>query len=399
MINDENENFEDLLNQSLANSQIVSVGDVVKATVISVSDESVYLDLGTRENGIIQSSEFTISGKLTIAEGDAIEVMVQKHKGGIFYCTRTMESMKEQNVAIVENVSLRVLKDAFDKKIAVEGKVTAVNTGGFEVLISDQRAFCPISQIDVNYCDNPDQHINKTYHFRIIQYEDNGKNLVVSRKVLLKEEDERKKSDFVKGIKVDSIHQGIVTAVKDYGLFVNIGDAEGLLHVSEISHERNVNAAKSFAIGDKIEVMVLSIDQGQNKISLSRKRLLKEPWQIAMETLKIGQEVKGKVTRLKPYGAFIELFPGIEGLLHISKLGGDKQADHPKQLLRIGQEVNVRVEEINHEEKRISLTMEELPVDYSVELKRLKNEQESELKQSNQMGSIFDQALKNEQKQ
>jgi small subunit ribosomal protein S1 len=187
--------------------------------------------------------------------------------------------------------------------------------------------------------------------------------------------------------------------VHDYGAFVNIGVVEGLLHVSEISYQKTLNAQETLHVGQKVNVIIIKLDRETKKISLSSKALQVDPWVEAGEKIAVDKEFSGVVVRLKTFGAFIELFPGVVGLLHISQLGGTRRVNHPKEILTVGQTVNVRVLTADLAQKTISLTMEEREVDYSDELSRLKEKQEEDLKTgTGTMAALLDSAIKKENK-
>ena len=388
--NNNSEDFESLLKESSSIQKPLEIGEMVQAKVISIDNETVYLDLGTRENGLINRAEFLISGKMTISQGDTIEVFVARKKEDVYFCTRRMNNRAEPNQESKNEASLELVKDAYAMGVLVKGKITKSLKSGFEVMVMGQRAFCPISQIEMNYCDDPDKHLNKSYDFKIIEYEEEGRNIVLSRKEYLLAENQKLAQKRWLEIEEGETYPGTITAVKNYGVFVDIGAIEGLLHVSEISYDKNLDPATKFKTGDRLDVQILTLDREKQKVSLSIKSTLEDPWDSVVTDLSTGSELPGKIVNLKPYGAFVELFPGIQGLLHVSKLGAGKRIDHPKQVLKPGQTVNVRILEINTTERRISLTMEEIEADFSKDLKKLKSDQDKEFGGKGTMSSLFD---------
>jgi small subunit ribosomal protein S1 len=198
-------------------------------------------------------------------------------------------------------------------------------------------------------------------------------------------------------IEEGGVYKGTVAAVRDYGAFVDIGGIEGLLHVSEISYERIQKAGDKLQVGDQLEVAIKEIDRQHRKISLSVKELMEDPWITMIKKIKVGKEFQGKVVKLKTYGAFVELFPGVHGMVHISKLGTDRVHKHPKEVLKTGEIITVRVLDIDEDNRKISLTMEKEEGDFSEDLQKLKKDQEQAIKSSpSQMSDLVETALKEE---
>jgi len=392
--------FADMLNASIHTAARIKVGEVAEGKVISIGKENLFLDLGTRAEGMVDREEFTHKGQLTIQEGESVQVLVSAFRDGIFHCTsRLHQAGGSDPRQSKDSPTLAMLREAFGTHLPVEGKVKSLNKGGFEVHVLGQKTFCPISQIEKNYCQNPEIHLDKTYTFLVMQYEEDGRNIVVGRKELLQADEQEKTRQRWQELEVSQVHEGTVTSVHDYGAFVNIGVIEGLLHVSEISYQKTQSARGALQIGQKLNVSILKLDRETKKISLSLKALQMDPWVEAGEKIAIGKEFSGVVLRLKTFGAFIELFPGVAGLLHISQLGVSRRVNHPKEILTVGQTVNVRILAVDLAQKTISLTMEEPGVDYSEELSRLKEKQEEDLKTgTNTMAALLDSALKKENK-
>lgn len=389
------ENFADLLNATYRTATRIKVGEVAEGKVISIGKDNIFLDLGTRAEGMIDRDECERQGQLTVKPGDTVQVLVTSFRDGIFLCTAKLrQSSRSDWRQAKDSPSLAMLREAFAARIPVEGRVKAVNKGGFEVQVMGQKAFCPISQIEKRFCQNPDIHLDQIYSFLISQYEEDGRNIVIGRKELLQAEDKEKARQLWQGLELKQVREGTVTSTHDYGAFVDIGGVEGLLHVSEISHQKIQSAQEALQPGQKLKVAILKLDQEANKISLSLKALLADPWTAAGDKLDVGAEFAGKVVHMKPFGAFIELFPGVTGLLHISRLGADRRVNHPKEVLEIGATVNVRILAVDAERKTLSLTMEEPEEDFSGELTRLKEKQEQDLKTgSGTMAALLDSVI------
>jgi small subunit ribosomal protein S1 len=394
------ESFSDMFKASTHPTAYVKVGEVAEGKVISFSKDNIFLDLGSRAEGMIDSEEFIRQGELTVKTGDRVQVLVTAFRDGIFQCTsRLRQAGRSDSRQAKDSPSLAMLREAFAARIPVEGRVKAVNKGGFEVQVMGQKAFCPISQIEKKYCQNPETHLEQTYSFLISQYEEDGRNIVIGRKELLQAEDREKAQLLWQGLDLKQEHEGTVTSVHDYGAFVDIGGVEGLLHVSEISHQKVQSAREALQPGQKLKVAIIKLDREANKISLSLKALLADPWTTAGDKLAVGVECAGKVVHLKPFGAFIELFPGVTGLLHISRLGADRRVNHPKEVLEVGATVQVRILAVDAERKTLSLTMEEPEEDFSGELTRLKEKQDLDLKKSSgTMAALLDSAIRENNK-
>ncbi|MEI6614805.1 MAG: S1 RNA-binding domain-containing protein [Chrysiogenales bacterium] len=388
--------FADLLNASVHSEIRIKVGEVAEGKVISIGKENIFLDLGTRAEGMMDKEECIHKGQLTINEGETIQVLVSAFRDGIFQCTsRLHQSGRSDPWQSKDSPTLAMLREAFTAHLPVEGKVKSVNKGGFEVIILGQKTFCPISQIEKNYCQNPEIHLDKTYTFLVMQYEEDGRNIVVGRKELLQADEQEIMKLRWQELEVNQAHEGTVTSVHDYGAFVNIGGVEGLLHVSEISYQKTQNIQEVVTVGQKLNVAIIKLDRETKKISLSLKALQADPWVEAGKKLAVGAEFSGRVVRLKTFGAFIELFPSVDGLLHISQLGVNRRVNHPKEILAVGQTVNVRVLAVDLAQKTISLTMEEPAVDYSDELSRLKEKQEEDFKtRTGTLAALLDSAIK-----
>ena len=389
------ESFADLLNASFRPAMRVKVGEVAEGKVISVGKDSIFLDLGTRAEGMIDREECVRQGELIVKTGDPLQVLVTAFRDGIFHCTtRLRQAGRSDSRAAKDSPSLAMLREAFSARIPVEGRVKGVNKGGFDVQVMGQKAFCPISQIEKNYCQNPEVHLEQTYSFLITRYEEDGRNIVVGRKELLQAEERERAQRLWQELEVGQVREGTVTSVHDYGAFVEIGGTEGLLHVSEISYQKIPSAREVLHPGQQLRVAVIKLDREAGKISLSVKALLADPWAAAAGRLAVGAEATGKVVHMKPFGAFIELEPGVTGLLHVSRLGVERRVSHPKEILSIGDEVRVRVLAVDPARKTLSLTMEEPAEDLSGELQRLKDKQDKELKNGGgTMAGLFDSAI------
>ncbi|MCK4762554.1 MAG: S1 RNA-binding domain-containing protein [Candidatus Aminicenantes bacterium] len=393
--------FEEMLAASFKPAPEIRVGDRVEAMVVAIDHDNIYLDMGTRVEGFVSSGEFTEGGELQVKEGQTIPVYVAGKRHGAIQCKRHLGAAETGSQDIRDESVYYALKEAYENAFIVEGKVKGEQKSGFEVTVMGQKAFCPISQIERGYCQNQAAHINKVYTFKIIEFGEEGKNIVLSRKEVLLDEEEKKAEKLWQEVELGSIREGVVTSIPKFGAFVNIGGIEGLLHVSEISYERIDDVSKVLKEGQTLEVEIISIDRVKRKIGFSLKTRLEDPWTRAMKELSVGKEIKGKVMSIKPYGAFVEVLPGLQGLLHVSRLGGERRHGHPKEVLRPGDMIKIRVLEIEKERKRISLTMEEPEIDYQSDIKKLQGKQEQQEKDSkeNHMSGLIDAAVDKKEEQ
>jgi len=327
-----------------------SPGDRVTGKIVKISADTVFIDLGGKSEGTANAIEFKDQdGALTIQEGDEVELRVASVRGGI----HLSKAVKARGAEAVE-----VLRDAFRNQIPVEGRVAAVNKGGFEVEISGLRAFCPISQMELRYCEKPEEHVGARYQFRILEIKERGKNIVVSRRVLLQEEQERKLQETLAALRPDLELEGQVTRLADFGAFVDIGGVEGMVHVSEVSRARIGHPSEILQLGQTVKVKILKIEpdkKGRQKISLSMKALEPDPWEVGIP-FQEGDVISGKVSRLADFGAFVEVIPGLDGLVHRSEISYEK-ISHPSRVLNVGDPVQVRVLKIDEPNRRISLSI------------------------------------------
>lgn len=285
-------------------------GQTIQGTIVAIGQDVAFVSVGGKSEAQIDLAELKDDdGDIEVAVGDRIQAVVVSTSGGV-----TLSRKGVRNAA-----TQRELENAFEAGLAVEGKVEGVNKGGYEVRIARERAFCPLSQIDIVRTVDPAQHVGKTYTFRITEYKDGGKSIVVSRRKVLEEEQQANAAAVRKAIVPGAVLPGRVVSVPDYGAFVDLGGGiQGLLHVSEMSWSRATTPGAVVAPGDQITVKVLRVDEGSGKISLGLKQLADDPWSTVSTTYEVGQVRSGRVTRVAEFGAFVELEPGIEGLAHAS---------------------------------------------------------------------------------
>lgn len=327
-------------------------GQRVEVKLIQVSDKDAFLDWGGPAEGTIAAAELKDDkGALRVQVGESFTVMVKDAGDTVVF---TVGRGKGGDL-----LRMRELETAHEGKIPVPGRIRSTNKGGFEIDLGGVRAFCPFSQIDTIYCENPETHVGKQYPFLIITFERGGRNIVVSRRELIGAEQKEKAVETRKGLEIGQVLQGTVRRIQAYGAFIDIGGLDGLVHVSEISRAHIRNPKDVLTVGQPVEVKIVGLDAlgtRKERVSLSMKALAPDPWDGAAAKWKAGATTTGKVVRLTDFGAFVELAPGVDGLVHVSQISSER-IGHPNEVLTPGQEVEVRVLEIEPDQQRISLTM------------------------------------------
>jgi small subunit ribosomal protein S1 len=345
--NDSGEDFESLLEDSLAGTDSFSTGDKVTGKVVFIDRENVFIDITGKSDAIIHISEFRdTDDTCTIKEGESVDAYVVSITGGEILLTREIGR---------GDVNYDLLKLAHSNSIPVHGRISGEVKGGYTVAISAFNAFCPLSQVDIKPPAQPGELMNKSFLFKITQLEKNGRNIVLSRRALLEEVRKEKAAVLKNSLKVNDILKGRISSIQNFGIFVDIGGIDALVPRSEISRSRNVSP-DSFKPGDEITASVISIDWESKKISMSIKQLMPDPWE-TIERYQPGEKVGGTVTNIIKQGAFIEIEPGLEGFIHISRMSRTKRIKSPEDVLSRNQKVNVVINEIKPNEKKLSLEL------------------------------------------
>ena len=332
-----------------------TVGERVRGRVIALGATTAFIEIGGKGEATIEAAEFRDpeSGAITLAVGDEVEATVidDGRSSGTVVLKRTVGRGGHVPGEI---------EQAHAHGIAIEGVVSAETKGGFEVQIGAIRAFCPGSQIDRRRGD-PAEYIGQRLRFRVTRIDEGGRNIVVSRRVLLDEEAEQQAAETWARIQVGAVLEGQVSSVREFGAFVDLGGVEGLIHVSEIGHARVAQPSDVLQPGQPVEVKVLTVEaadaKGRPRIGLSLRALQPDPWATVRERFPLGATVPGIVRRLEAFGAFVEIAPGIDGLVHISKLTLDRRIAHPRQAVSLGASVEVTVLAVDEAQRRISLSM------------------------------------------
>jgi small subunit ribosomal protein S1 len=307
-VSDSEEDFAAMFEASLQARRLEN-GELVEGTIVAIGPEVALVDVGGKGEAVIAIDELkNADGEIEVALGDRVQAMVVSTSGGLTLSRRLAGAA----------ASDRQFEDAYHSGLPVEGKVEREVKGGYEVRIGRQRAFCPISQIDVRGAD-ASAHAGHVYQFRIIEYKEGGSNIVVSRRALLEDEQRAHAAEVRAKIVPGAVMTGRVTSVREFGAFVDLGaGVQGLVHVSEISWSRVSTPSEIVKAGEEITVKVLSVDEDKQKISLGLKQLSADPWSKVREVYEVGQVRPGRVTRVAEFGAFVELEPGIEALAHAS---------------------------------------------------------------------------------
>lgn len=345
----------------------IRVGQVIFAKVVGFTADSVFVDVGAKAEGVIAKSELTDeeSGELELKEGDKIEARIRKIDGGTVILTKVLPHQSLKN--------REELREAHRTGIPVEARVTGQNKGGFDVEINGIRAFCPASQIDLRPSKDA-VYVGNKYPFKITEFKDGGKNIVVSRRQVLVEENQRKAKETLEKLEVGAIVDGVVTSVRDYGAFVDIGGVEGLVHMSEISHGHVGKPSERLKTGYLVKAQVLKIEEGkksgEKKISLSMKALEEDPWERAQMEIREGMKVRGTVARLQSFGAFVEILPGVDGLVHVSNMKLGERVTNPKDVVKVGEEVEATVISTDWDKRRIGLSIAKTPAELANELRK-----------------------------
>lgn len=325
-------------------------GSIVKGEVLHVDEEFVLVDIGYKSEGQIRTAEFVdSSGQLTVKAGDTVEVLLVSKEN------------KDGRIILSKEKAARVgtwneIEASFRNNDTVRGKIISQVKGGLSVDIGIQ-AFLPGSQADIRPLRDPGTLVGREYDFKILKCDKKERNIVLSRKAVMEVEQKALRERTLGMLKDGSVLDGIVSNIKNYGLFVDLGGIVGLVHVSDISWGKAGMPVGKYHIGDSIRVKVLHYDSEKEKVSLGIKQLTPDPWSLAPGKYPVGAQITGKVLGMKDYGAFVELEEGIEGLIHISEMSSTEKIGHPSQILSIGSIVNAVVMSLDVPQKRISLSI------------------------------------------
>ena len=331
----------------------VGIGDKIRGKIVSIGRDSVFIDTGTKIDGVVDKGELLDKdGQLALQEGDILELYIV--------------ALSEEEIKLSKAVSgiggLHMLSEAYEKAVPVEGKILETCKGGLRVEVLQRKTFCPISQVALDYVEDPADFVGKTFDFLITTFEENGRNIVVSRRALLAREQEKARKAFYETLSIGNIMNGTVSRIMPYGAFVKLSEGvEGMVHVSELSWSKIAQPETLVKVADVVQVKVINIEpdkkRGLLKIGLSMKQLHEDPWESAGENFHEGQKILGTVTRCTNFGAFVEVAAGIEGLVHISEMSYKKRVLKPEDEVAVGETVSVLIKEVDLEKRRLSLSI------------------------------------------
>lgn len=340
--------FSALYEQSL---QELRSGEIVIGKVVQVSNDFVMVDVGSKTEGMIPARELRdANGNIPVNVGDEIEVLVERRD-------------EDDNLILSRDKASRIktwsnIKEKFESNQPIEGAITQRVKGGLTVDIGIP-AFLPGSQVDIRPVRDLDRFVGQTMLFNILKYDRERNNVVLSRRAIMEKERESDRKQLLETIEEGKVVEGIIKNITDYGLFIDLGGIDGLLHVTDISWGKVPRPSDTFGKGDKITVKVLSFDKDKERVSLGLKQLTENPWERITDKFPVGTVLEGKVVSIVDYGAFVEIEPGVEGLIHVSEMFWTREIRHPSKVLSVGQMLNVMILEVNSESKRISLGLKQ----------------------------------------
>jgi len=357
--NDDDAGIEDfdfgkiLAEHEQTHSAEISENEVVKGRVVKITDQHVIIDVSYKSEGIVPIAEFKDGDQVTVTPGDEVDVYVKQLENSEGY-------VELSRADAVRMQSWEQIEQAYKSGANILGRVTDRIKGGLRVDIGGIQAFLPGSQVDVRPVRNLDVFRNKEIEVRVLKVNKKRGNIVLSRKVVLEEVVNGKKNETLKHLEEGIIVEGQVKNITEYGAFIDLGGLDGLLHITDMSWGRIQNPNELFKVSETIQVKVLKFDREKERVSLGYKQLIPDPWATTVERFPVGSRVKGKVVSLTDYGAFVELEPGIEGLVHVSEMSWSKRVKHPSKILSVGQEVEAVVLEVDSNSRRISLGIKQI---------------------------------------
>jgi len=331
----------------------IEEGAILKGKVLALRQDGVIVDIGYKSEGFIPIEEFSPDELATFKPGTSIEVYVENIEDAEGMIALSRE--RATRIKVWDN-----LEKALRSGSPVEGKITGKTKGGFSVDVSGVGAFLPGSQVDIKPPKDVESLIGKKLVFKVLKLNNKLSNVIVSRRVILEEEMQQRKTETLAKLKEGQLMKGVVKNITDYGVFVDLGGIDGLLHISDISWGRINHPSEFFAIGDEVEVLVLKYDEASEKVTLGYKQKKADPWSVVDEKYPAGRRVKGKVVSITDYGAFIELEEGLEGLVHISEIDWLSRPKHPSKYLSVGETVEAVVLKVDKEERRLSLSLKQI---------------------------------------
>ena len=350
--------FAALFEQSVEGGDFAREGEIISGTVVAVGRDTVVVDIGGKSEGVIPLREFADAAGVTVVKaGDKVDVYIESRENDDGLVTLSKE--KADKMKVWDEIS-----NACEADELIEGTISQRVKGGLSVTIrGGVKAFLPGSQVDLRPIRNLDKLIGQTYKFKVIKFNKKRGNIVLSRRVLLERERDEMKAKTLETLTEGMIVKGTIKNITEYGAFVDLGGIDGLLHITDMSWGRVNHPEELFKVGDEVTVKVLKYNAETERVSLGLKQTQEDPWNLAEEAYPPGKKVRGKVMSITDYGAFVELMPGVEGLIHVSEMSWTKKVKHPSKLLEVGQEIECQVLEVDARAKRISLGLKQLEPD------------------------------------
>jgi len=332
----------------------ITKGEIITGTVVNVNNKDVVLNIGFKSDGLVSVSEFRDTPDLKI--GDTVEVYVESQEDANGQLVLSRKRAKTQK-------SWERINSALDNDEIITGFVKSRTKGGLIVDIMGVEAFLPGSQIDIKPIRDYDVYVGKTMEFKVVKINHEFKNVVVSHKVLIEDDLENQKTEIVAKLEKGQVLEGTVKNITDFGVFIDLGGVDGLLHITDISWGRIEHPREILSLDQKINVVVLDFDDEKKRIALGLKQLTPHPWQSLSEDIQIGSKVKGKIVTVADYGAFLEIIPGVEGLIHVSEMSWSQNLRNPQEFLKVGDEVEAQVLTLDRDERKMSLGIKQLTPD------------------------------------
>ena len=351
--------FASLFEATAEEGAFAKEGEIIAGTVVALDRDYVVIDIGGKSEGVISIREFggDEEGKSTVNVGDKVDVFVESRESDDGLVKISKE--KADRLKVWDDISAACEQDQL-----IEGTISQRVKGGLSVTIKGGvKAFLPGSQVDLRPIRNLDRLIGQTLEFKVIKFNKKRGNIVLSRRVLLEKERDELKAKTLETLQEGMTVEGTIKNITEYGAFVDLGGIDGLLHITDMSWGRVNHPSEVFNVGDKVEVKVLKYNAETERVSLGLKQTMEDPWNHATEAYPPGKKISGKVMSITDYGAFVEIEPGIEGLIHVSEMSWTKKIKHPSKLLEVGQEVECQVLEVDSSAKRISLGLKQLEPD------------------------------------
>ena len=332
----------------------INKGEIIAGTVVSINNKDVVLNIGFKSDGLVSVSEFRDTPDLKV--GDTVDVFVESQEDANGQLVLSRKRAKTQK-------SWETINEALENDTIINGYVKSRTKGGLIVDIMGVEAFLPGSQIDIKPIRDYDIYVGKTMEFKVVKINHEFKNVVVSHKVLIEDDLESQKVEIVSKLEKGQVLEGTVKNITDFGVFIDLGGVDGLLHITDISWGRIEHPKEILALDQKINVVVLDFDDEKKRIALGLKQLTAHPWESLDTSIEIGSKVKGKIVTVADYGAFLEITPGVEGLIHVSEMSWSQNLRNPQEFLKVGDEVEAQVLTLDREERKMSLGVKQLTPD------------------------------------